>query len=233
VAEYLQSCSKKIGSRYLAFVANRVTEDPFGKVKKMIKDLIVKLMEEANAEADHKGYCDTELATNKQTREIKTAEVDNLAARIEKNMADIAQLSQGITTLSDEITEVTQQQAEANKLRVVEKATNVETIVDAKEAQAAVERALRILKDFYTSDHTALLQKSQAKAPYSGMAASGGNIIDFLDVILSNFARLESETSTDDDQQAAAHERFMNDSNEDKAVKTSAMKHKTRQRDQT
>jgi len=232
VVEYLQSCAKKSGSRYLAFVANRATEDPFGKVKKMIKDLIVKLMEEANAEADHKGYCDTELATNKQTREIKTAEVDDLAARIEKNTADIAQLSQGITTLSDEITEVTQQQAEASNLRAAQKATNIETIADAKEAQAAVERAMHILKEFYASDQTALLQKGQAKAPYTGMAASGGNIIDFLDVILSNFARLESETSTDDDQQAAAHERFMNDSNQDNAVKTTAVKHKTRQRDQ-
>ena len=36
-------------------------------VAKMIKDLIVKLMEEANGEAEQKGYCDMELATNEQT----------------------------------------------------------------------------------------------------------------------------------------------------------------------
>jgi len=75
-------------------------------------------------------------------------------------------------------------------------------------------------------------QASQAQEPYAGMIA-GGNIISFLDVILSDFARLESETSTDDDQQAAAHERFTNDSNEDKAVKTTAMNHKTRQKERT
>ena len=33
------------------------------------QDLIYKLMEEATAETEHKGWCDTELATNKQTRE--------------------------------------------------------------------------------------------------------------------------------------------------------------------
>ena len=46
----------------------RVSEDSFKKVKKMIKDLIVKLTEEVNKEAEHKGWYDTELLTNEQTR---------------------------------------------------------------------------------------------------------------------------------------------------------------------
>ena len=32
------------------------------------QDLIVRLMEEANQETEHKGWCDTELATNKVGR---------------------------------------------------------------------------------------------------------------------------------------------------------------------
>ena len=32
-------------------------------------------MEEANEEAEHKGWCDTELATNEATRKEKTAKV--------------------------------------------------------------------------------------------------------------------------------------------------------------
>ena len=50
----------------------------------MIKDLITRLMEEANEEAEHKGWCDTELATNKQTRQEKTEAVDTLAAEIDE-----------------------------------------------------------------------------------------------------------------------------------------------------
>jgi len=240
VVELLQRDAKKLGSRYLALIASRASEDPFAKVKKMIKDLIVKLMEEANAEADHKGFCDTELATNKQTREIKSAEVEDLTAQIEKNTADIAQLADEIKTLGDEIAEINAQQAEATKIRQDEKATNQEAIADAKVAQAAVEKAKKVIQEFYDKASDAAFvqggmnQEMQqvAKAPYKGMMAGGGNLVDFMDVILSDFARLEAETSTAEDSAQAAHEKFMNESTEDKEVKETEMNHKLNKKDQ-
>merc|ERR1719281_2092339 len=72
VAEFLREKGSAINSRVLSALAVRVAEDPFVKVKKMIKDLIVRLMEEANEEAEHKGWCDTELGSNEQTRKEKT-----------------------------------------------------------------------------------------------------------------------------------------------------------------
>merc|ERR1719450_1642475 len=78
VAEFLREKGSAINSRVLSALAVRVAEDPFVKVKKMIKDLIVRLMEEANKEAEHKGWCDTELSTNEQTRKEKTAAVETL-----------------------------------------------------------------------------------------------------------------------------------------------------------
>ena len=56
VAEFLREKGSAINSRVLSALAVRVAEDPFVKVKKMIKDLIVRLMEEANEEAEHKGW---------------------------------------------------------------------------------------------------------------------------------------------------------------------------------
>merc|ERR1719265_1035540 len=81
VAAFLQAKAEATGSRVLSLLAERVESDPFSKVKKMIKDLIVKLMEEANEEAEHKGWCDTELSTNEQTRDKKTADVERLTAQ--------------------------------------------------------------------------------------------------------------------------------------------------------
>jgi len=242
VVELLQARAKKLGSRYLALVATRAAEDPFGKVKKMIKDLIVKLMEEANAEADHKGYCDTELATNKQTREIKSAEVEDLSANIEKNTAEIMQFADEIKTLSEDIAAINSQQAQATELRGDAKTENQEAIADAKVAQEAVEKAMKVIQDFYDkSGGSAFVQhqsnlaeemKQVAKAPYTGMMAGGGNLVDFMEVILSDFARLEAETSTEEDEQASAHQKFMDETTEDKEVKEVEVKHKAGKRAQ-
>ena len=50
------------------------------KFKKMIKDLVAKLMEEANEEAEHKGWCDTELSTSEQACKEKAQAVETLHA---------------------------------------------------------------------------------------------------------------------------------------------------------
>ena len=62
----------------LSALAVRVADDPFAKVKKIIRDLVVRLMEEANAEAECKGWCDAKLSTNEQTRNEKTEGVESL-----------------------------------------------------------------------------------------------------------------------------------------------------------
>jgi len=242
VVEFLQGRARTSGSRYLSLVAVHAAADPFGKVKKMIKDLIVKLMEQANSEADHKAFCDTELATNKQTREIKTAEVDELSANIEKNSAASAQLAEEIAELTDAIAELRKQQADATQLRNAEKATNAKTVEEAKAAQVAVERATQVLKEFYgkaaeanfLQGNAGLRQEmaQAAQAPYHGMQTENGGVMGFLEVIMSDFARLESETNSAEDQAASVYEKFMDESNEDVAVKETEVNHKANNKQQ-
>ena len=62
VAAFLQKRALQSHSQVLRLFAERAENDPFSKVKRMIRDLIVKLIEEANEEAEHKGWCDKELA---------------------------------------------------------------------------------------------------------------------------------------------------------------------------
>jgi len=245
VVEFLQGRAQKLGSKYLALMATRAEADPFAKIKKMIKDLIVKLMEEANAEADQHAYCETELATNKQTREIKSSEVEELTAELESQNALLEKLTTEITELSDEVAEIKGQQKKASDIRAAEKKTNAATVADAKVAQAAVEKATAVLKDFYSSvaagsallQDTAGLKQEMSQAasldPYKGQQAGSGGIMGMLEVILSDFARLETETTEAENSAANTYEKFMNESNEDVAVKETEIEHKSNKKDTT
>jgi len=232
VVQYLQQRSKQLNSRVLAMLAVRAAEDPFVKVKKMIKDLIVKLLEEANEEATHKGWCDTELATNEHTRKEKTEAVESLTAEIEELEASIAKGTEDITLLSQQVAELATAVKEATELREAEKEKNAETISDAQEAQTAVAQALTVLKEFYAkaSKATAFAQQEPPPVfddePYQGMGAESGGIVGMLEVIESDFARLQAETKANEASAAKEYEQFMNDSEIDKTKKTSDIEHK-------
>merc|ERR1719284_1980711 len=120
----------------------------------MIKDLIVRLMEEANEEAEHKGWCDTELTTNEQTRKEKTEAVETLMAEVDELEASIQKLTEEIAALNKAIADLDAAMAEATKIRQEEHATNTQTIKDAKDGQAAVAQALTILEEHATNTQT-------------------------------------------------------------------------------
>jgi len=234
VAEFLKQKAHQLGSRVLAALAVRVGADAFGKVKKMIKDLIMRLMEEAAEETEHKGWCDTELSTNEQTRKEKTSAVETLTAEIDQLGASIATLAEAIAELTKAVADLDAAMAEATKIRTAESAKNAETVSDAQEAQTALAQALTVLREFYAkaAEATALVQQKQTPpaifdSPYKGMGAEGGGVISMLEVIESDFGRLEADTKTAEATAAEEYRVFMEDSKIDKTGKTGDITHKT------
>mmetsp|Transcript_43396 Transcript_43396/g.102204 ORF Transcript_43396/g.102204 Transcript_43396/m.102204 type:complete len:696 (-) Transcript_43396:69-2156(-) len=234
IAAFLESRAERSGSKLLSQVAEQVAADPFGKVKKLIKDLISKLMQEATAETEHKGWCDSELATNKVNREARTAEAAKLTESIDELNADILKLTQESETLAREVSEIQANMAQMTADRQASKEANMKTIKEAKEAQAAVEEAIAVLKDYYakSTQATAMVQQTPIEdapetfeKPYKGMFPEGGNIVDFLEVILTDFTRLESSTSADEAQEQDEYEKFMFESKKDVALKENAKEH--------
>jgi len=118
---FLSSAAKSTQSKLLLSLAEKVADGPFDKVKKMIKDMIVKLMEEATEESEHKGWCDTEMASNKQTREDKSDSVSTLSAQQELLTAKISTLGSDMAELSDAISAIDAAVSEATTLRLNEK----------------------------------------------------------------------------------------------------------------
>merc|ERR1719379_2703963 len=194
----------------------------------MIKDMITKLQEEAAEEAEHKGFCDTELGSNKQTRDTKSEESDTLKALIEQLTADVAKLASEISDLSNAIAANDAAMTKATEIRTTEKEKNTQTIADAKAGKEAVQRAISVLKTFYdkAGKATAFVQQPETfDKPYTGM--EGGGVMGMLEVCESDFARLESDTTNGEAESQKVYEEFMADSTADKAAKDEDLKKKT------
>merc|ERR1711904_26886 len=123
--------------------------------------------------------------------------------------------------------------AKATKLRTEEKAKNTETIADAGEAQTAVAQALTVLKEFYAkaAEATAFVQTRQEPPetfdkPYKGMGGESGGVVGMLEVIESDFARLEADTKAAEASSQKEYDEFMTDSQVDKTKKSTDIEHK-------
>jgi len=236
VAEFLKAQAVKINSRVLSALATRVAADPFKKVKKMIKDLIVKLMEEAQAETEQKGYCDTEMKTNKHTREEKTEAVELLYARVDELTASVSSLTDQIADLQKSLAELDEAVAKATEQRNEERAKNTQVVREAQEAQVAVEKALGVLNDFYAkaAEATSFAQAAHraepevfGDEPYTGMGGESGGVVGMIEVIQSDFAKLEAEISAAETAAAEEYRLFMKDSKIDKTEKSADLHHKS------
>merc|ERR1719456_588203 len=209
----------------------------------MIKDMVIKLQEEANEEAEHKGWCDTELTTNQQTRDSKTDESDKLSAEIETLTATIAKLGEDITELSEGVANIDKAVAEATADRQAEKAKNAETLADAKAASVAVSQAVAVLKEFYAkaAEATALTQMrgpaddapETFSGAYQGNQGQASGVMGMLEVIQSDFSRLESETSAAEQEAADLFAKYSSDSAVNKATKETNIKMKTSKKTDT
>jgi len=131
----------------------------------MIDDMITRLLNEANEDAQHEGFCDKEIGKSKVTRNKLTEDIDGLAAAVDEGKANIMSLTEEIATLSQEVADLDSSVAEATKIRSAEKATNKITVADAQAAQSAVAAATAVLTKFYegASLATGLLQTGVAR----------------------------------------------------------------------
>eukprot|EP00930_Biecheleria_cincta_P019605 TRINITY_DN14919_c0_g1_i1.p2 TRINITY_DN14919_c0_g1~~TRINITY_DN14919_c0_g1_i1.p2 ORF type:complete len:165 (-),score=53.65 TRINITY_DN14919_c0_g1_i1:25-519(-) len=79
-----------------------------------------------------------------------------------------------------------------------------------------------------TSSRTA--QPEIFDGAYNGMGGESGGVIGLLEVIESDFARLEAETVAEEAKAKKEFDDFMEDSKVDKAAKRTAAEHKTRKK---
>jgi len=203
------------------------------KVKKMIDSMITRLLNEANEDASHEGFCDKEMGQSKITRSKLTEDIDGLSAAVDEGQAQIMLLKQDGSKLTAEVADLDAATMEATKLRNTEKAKNKETVEDAKQAIGAVEAATAVLKDFYkaASTATALVQAKPKHQEgmqtfgdkFTGAQEEAGGVMALLEVIQSDFSNVKADTLASEAAAAESYKEFMTEAKKNKATKQRAI----------
>merc|ERR1712139_136641 len=113
VISLLKTQGDKLKSTLLTSLASQIQADPFAKVKKLIQDLIERLLQEAADEANQKGWCDKATADATQKRDNAADEIEGLNAKLAKLEALSDKLGEEIKVLTADIKELKDKRAEA------------------------------------------------------------------------------------------------------------------------
>merc|ERR1719471_1559742 len=237
VVTLVKRLAEKHHSAALAQLASRIAavlrfgtaggEDPFGKVKSLVADMISKLEKEAADEATEKSYCDEQIAKT----EAKKAELEDdtakLTSKIDKAAAKSAGLKADVKELQAELSALAKQQAEMDSMRMEERANYAQAKSDLELGLAGVRKAIGVLREYYGSTGASMIQSGsdmssmiqQPAMPEKHVKAgdAGSSIIGILEVCESDFAKnLAEATSAEDDAEAT----YAKTTQENKVTKT-------------
>merc|ERR1719460_252745 len=237
VIDVLRTEGNKMKSMLLLRLASQIAADPFAKVKKLIQELIERLLAEAAAEANQKGWCDKSIGDAEQKRNYAAEEIAALNAEMAKLEATRDKLNEEIAILDEEIGELKAARDKATKIRAIEKAENEETIKTASEGLKAIEMAMDILTKFYktAAKATVLAQGPMDDAPdsgfksgeaYTGAQGASTGIIGMMEVIKSDFERTIKVTEEEEAAAQKEYQKFMTETGMSLGEKTVAKEEK-------
>ena len=169
VKELLMSEGKKMKSTLLTALASKIGSvsgaDPFAKIKTLIQELIERLLQEAAAEANQKGWCDKATADAEQKRDYAAEEVATLNAEMARLESIRDSLTEDLAQLTTDIKELTAARDKATKLRKEDSDENKETTLEAQEGLDALDMCMTILDRFYKTVKQAKVDLSLAQGP--------------------------------------------------------------------
>jgi len=246
ILSLLNSQGMKLKSTLLTGLASQISADPMAKVKKLIQDLIERLLQEAADEANQKGWCDKAQGEAKQKRRNAVEAVAELNGQMAELEATTAKLREELEILSSSIAELEEKQEEATKMRKEEKSENNVNVMEATAGLEAVEQAIDILDKFYKTAakegvNLELVQRGplddmpdagfDSGEAYTGAGGESGGILGMLDVIKSDFERTISMTEKAEASAEQEYMSFMTESGKSLVEKNMAHEQKTKQKD--
>lgn len=227
---FVRTMSEKQNSTALAQLAMRMAsvirignannEDPFAKVKGLISEMIERLESEAGADADHKAYCDKELAESEEKQADKTAEIEKLSTKIDGATARSEELKTQVASLQAALAQLFKEQAEMDKLRAEEKALYKTSKADMTQGLEGVKLALKILNDYYAKD---------GGAAHAAAEGAGASVIGLLEVVESDFSKDLANIEATENQAQSMYDTTSKENSVEKATKEQDVKYKTKE----
>merc|ERR550514_1267717 len=220
----IEQLGRRLKKTALIALAYRAAEDPFGKIRGMVEDMIAKLLQEAAEEATQKAFCDKEIGESTTSKDDKQGKLDKVNARLEKAESSTATLTEQVSKLSKEVAENDAEVAEATAIRNKERSAFLAIEKDLSESQEACAAATEVLREYY--EGASLIQtRSQAKSGTSE-EGDGSGILGVLEVAESDFAKGLAEARTVEGQAQSEFDKLRQDSKMLKATKTMEIKGK-------
>merc|ERR1712032_25892 len=221
--------AKKHNSAALAQLASRMTsamssqrragQDPFGKVKGLLSDMITRLEEEASADASEKAYCDKELAKSTEKKEDRESSIAKLSTKIDQMSAKSAQLKEEVAALQQALSALARRQAEMNAIRSEEHALFTTVKADTEKGLEGVKLALKVLREYYAKEDKA----------HAAAEGAGAGIIGLLEVCEADFSKGLAEAESGEAAAAAAFEKETKENDIEKVSKEQDVKYKTQE----
>jgi len=160
IASRVADVLERSGSKGLTMFASKLrsgdvaiqenSADPFKLVKKTIQDMIVRLLNEAAEEMEHKEWCEEEQRKSEATLRARQADIAELKSKINTISAQQSQASDELAALEREMRLVEQMVSKASTMRTTEQSASLIAVKEYQDAQSLIGNAMTVLKDFYS-----------------------------------------------------------------------------------
>merc|ERR1719272_2492203 len=238
----LKAVSAKKADPRLDFIelAMRGGKNGFGKILKMIDNLVVELKAEQGIDSDKKTYCLAEIDKAEDKEKGLTLDVADLGKAIEDAKESIATFAAEIAALVDGIKKLDSSVAEATATRKEEHDDFVETLVANTGAKDVLAFAKNRLNKFYNPKMYVAPPKRELAAgfaqagvapppppesnpAYKKSGEEGGGVIAMIDLLVADIDKENQVMEVDEKDAQQDYETFMGDSSDKRAQDSKAI----------
>jgi hypothetical protein len=224
VATILRHLGHKFNSFSMLQAAQGAMDDPFVKVRGLIKDMIMQLEQQAAEEASKEGKCKADIAKGTRDVKVKAGLMKKYQSRLDGASAKFETLGTEVTELQAAVKQLGIDMQAWTRLRNQDNTDNTATIKDAQESIEAINTAIGVLQEFYGT--SALLQ-TKSKQPQSDTSAV---IIEYLQTAQEDFEKILQETETAEHTGKDGYEKDMQAAKVTLAKKNALIDGKTQER---